>query len=501
MSESWVSAHIYDELYRIIAKEEIIETDQGMKALWEPKLRFVSADSQTEKEDVYWLIAKQQKYFTAKHEVNWPEILKGYCEKQDKIYEIGLENIIKNIKPILRSFPDARDAMEWLNRLYRSCMKIEGYRVQIRSGEVGIYPSQYPNEFQEYRTVYTHLDVKEDQITDALLREISESFLGYRSMEEYRKKLVAQEFELEKGDLESFTDENVAELIRHFTNSVIHNYKMDSLEERIQIGCAKLAEWIESSLEKDDKAKMYFPEYCSDEGRAKLLTSKAVAALSRNLRDTMQKLADTEKELKDRELEMIKLRERIARQENCQEQDSFSNDVFLNDAWFTQEELESYGGEAEDFGRMVGTAGELFAFEKLKAMFEDKNVQEQIGEFRNDLFDQQLTYEVIRPDTEQYKQAGFDIAIYGKNEVGTIITEDYFEVKTHTTKSVVKNTLHFSEEQMKYAMRKGKNYHALLVSYDAAGGKCIGIHVYHNVIAQIIGGELKHAECGYCYNI
>lgn len=501
MSESWVSAHIYDELYRIIAKEEIIETDQGMKALWEPKLRFVSADSQTEKEDVYWLIEKQQKYFTAKHEVNWPEILKGYCEKQNRIHEIGLENMIQNIPPILRSFSDTRDAMEWLNRLYKSGMKIEEYRAQIKSGEVGIYPSQYPDEFREYRTVYTHLHVKEDQITDALLREISESFLGYRPMEEYRKKLVAREFELEKGDLEPFTDEDVAELIRHFVNYIIHNYKMDSLEERIQLGCAKLAEWIELSLEKDDKAKMYFPEYCSDEGRAKLLTSKAVAALNRNLRDTMQKLTNTEKELKKRELEIIELRERIAGQENCHDNDPFSDDLFSNDAWFTQGELEIYGGEAEEFGRIVGNAGELFAFEKLKAMFEDKNAQEQIWEFRKDLFDQQLTYEVIRPDTEHYKQAGFDITIYGKNEVGTIITEDYFEVKTHTTKSVVKNMLHFSEEQMKYAMIKGKNYHALLVSYDAAGGKCIGIHVYHNVIAQIIGGELKHAECGYCYNI
>lgn len=54
---------------------------------------------------------------------------------------------------------------------------------------------------------------------------------------------------------------------------------------------------------------------------------------------------------------------------------------------------------------------------------------------------------------------------------------------------------------MKYAMMKGENYHALLVSYDVARGECVGIHVYHNVIAQIIGGELKHAECGYCYTI
>ena len=76
------------------------------------------------------------------------------------------------------------------------------------------------------------------------------------------------------------------------------------MNQNIQLGCAKLAEWIALSMENDGKAKIYFPEYCSEEGRAKLLTSKAVALMSRNLRETAQQLQQTKDELENKEQEI-----------------------------------------------------------------------------------------------------------------------------------------------------------------------------------------------------
>ena len=126
----------------------------------------------------------------------------------------------------------------------------------------------------------------------------------------------------------------------------------------------------------------------------------------------------------------------------------------------------------------------------------ENNPPEVIDGFHQELSDRPLTYEVIRADTECYKQPGFDLILYGKDDTGTIVTTDYFEVKTHTTRSRLKHVFHLSEEQMKLAMRQGKHYHALLVSYDTKKNACVGITAFSDVLATIADGKWMH-ENGY----
>lgn len=508
MSQTWVQTHIYDGLYQIFSREEIVDTDQGKKTLVNSTLRFAVADTPREKEEIQWLIRAQEKYFTAECEVDWPEILKGYCVEQSRIHTINLDTVIRNMGRILAAFAEENKAMEWLNHLYKTCMKNELYRTAIRSGEIRMYPNQVEGEFRNYRTLYTHFQIKADRISDTLLWEIAECFLGNEHMKNYRKLLVDRRFDLEKEDLEAFTDADLAGCIENYVNYIVHSFKIDSLNQNIQLGCAKLAEWIAISMEKDEKARIYFPEYCSEEGRAKLLTSKAVALMSRNLRETAQQLQQTKDELENKEQEIQKLREELAQKESCFGKDSFwgeawsqSEDpdtcgMFAGETWFSREELDEYGGEAEDFGRMVGDAGERFALEKLQTMFVLNNKLDTIDGLMQVLFDSQLTYEIIRSDTECYKQPGFDLILYGKDDTGSIVTTDYFEVKTHTTRSRLKHVFHLSEEQMKLAMRQGKHYHALLVSYDTKKNACVGITAFSDVLGTIADGKWVH-ENGY----
>lgn len=489
MSETWVRNYIYNSLYRTFHTAEIIETDHGRVSLSNSKLRFVDAETEEGKEDVFWLLSHQEKFHTAKWEVDWLGVLEGYLSNEIKLYRIGMKSILENLQRIVKEFSNPEIAFQWVNYLYKTCMKSEFYGNQIKSGSIPIFPSQYPGEFANRRNLYPFTKMRKDMCTDSLLREVAELFFESDKMTDFRLFVVDRRFELLEDGLFEFKDEHLAAYINHFIVYITTNYKMDNMTEGIQIGAAKLAEWIDFMTEKNpEKAKEYFPNFCSDEGRAKLLTSKAVAAISRRLRESQAEIEDLLEKNKSLMKELDQLKDRKG---------EISNSFF--DVVLTQEELDEIGGNPEDIFRKIGNAGEEYAYQRLLRFYLEDGFDE---DFDFDLEKKMnLQYEVLRPDTDTYKQAGFDIIVYGRDEEGRLLSEDYFEVKTHTTRSESRRSLKFSEEQMKLALRKGENYHALKVSYHLKNDICTGIEVYSNLIDKIARGELRHLEKGYHYII
>lgn len=317
-------------------------------------------------------------------------------------------------------------------------------------------------------------------------------------MKDYREFLVAREFVLVKHDLEKYTDEQLVFHINTYLNYIMNNYRMDELCESVQVGCAKLAEWIDIHLEKNQElVKYYFPQFASEEGKAKLLTSKAVAVISKNLRKQKEENLRLKKELEEL---------RICMQSKIED----TNELRCDDIFFTLEELLDYGGDKEDFARMVGNAGEEFAYRLLIAALidQDQTMVElypqlnPITQRMQELLRQEgNTIEVVRLDTESFKQPGYDIVVNIKDSEEIIIEQQFFEVKTHTIHSRCRDQIQLSEEQMKYALKKAQAYHVMAISYDSGTRQCSLEKIFNHIAKMIEEGSWKHLDRGYTYKV
>ena len=103
------------------------------------------------------------------------------------------------------------------------------------------------------------------------------------------------------------------------------------------------------------------------------------------------------------------------------------------------------------------------------------------------------------PDAQGAAQPGYDIrmAIQQKD----IETVFYFEVKTHTTSSMVRDILYISNEQMKLAVKKKDAYYLLNVLFDYRSMQGIKIEAFQNPVDRIADGTLKNAENKYIFRV
>lgn len=486
LSEVWVKNNIYNRLYQIISKLDIVGTDKGKTALNNSWLRIVDAVTDAEKNDVYWLLKSQDKYYVANNDVDWIYILEGYNFDGNIINVVGIKSLLSNSKDIVNSFEEDNDAINWINRLYKACMSIEEYAVAIKSATVSIYPTQRKNSFNlKYgaRELFPHHQIYEDATTDGFLREIAECFFGFDHMKDFRTKLVDKRFKLVDGDLLTYTDEDVARHIRECVSYVINNYKLDKVHESVQLGCAKLAEWLDLKIETDANiVNLYFPEFSSEENRAKLLTPKAVAAINKENRSLRESIEILRKQL-----------------DKCYGSDYLSDDK--EDIIFSLEDLDGFDGTKDDFARMVGREGEKAAYEALRDLLTsiDGEQAHLISDMDGFAVNNNYAYKVIIMDTDDYKQAGYDILVNTLDIWGNIVAKDYFEVKTHTLTSIKVKEIHLSEEQMKLALKEQAHYHVMKVRYDSALKKCVDIKVISNVSQKISEGSLRHIDNGYSY--
>lgn len=497
MSESWVRANIYNALYRVFYREHIIETNVGMLSLSNTLLRFAASEDGEEKDNIYKLMSRISKFAIAKTDVDWEEVLHGYFGEGIDIVRLDIFSILEKARTYLLTIKEEEEAYSWLNDLYKTAMKNEEAVLAIKSGGIHLFPSQKPNEFTVNKNLHPYTKMRKDLSKDEFLREIAEHLFGEKQMVDFRASLVDKKLKLTDEEMGGFFDETMASYINNCVTHITTYKTLDKISPSSQIACAKLAEWIDTMLEKNpSKAWELFPSFCSEEGRAKLLSPKAVAAINRELRESkveISKLVEEKDKLRD---ETNKLKEELHRLKE-EKSDSYLEHF---DVSILEAEINLLGEDTDDKLREIGNAGENYALKRLKDFYCLNLPEETLFMKTKGLEkDEGLQYEVCYMDTETYKQAGFDILVIGRDALGTEITKDYFEVKTHSLGSIAKNRLHFSEEQMKLAMAKGGHYHALKVSYDLNEGKCKDMEVYQNVTAKISEGLLRHRVRGYEY--
>ena len=101
------------------------------------------------------------------------------------------------------------------------------------------------------------------------------------------------------------------------------------------------------------------------------------------------------------------------------------------------------------------------------------------------------------PDAAGTNQPGWDICVTESDSPSGPV---FYEVKTHTQKSMLRNTVRLSGEQMKKALAEKERYNVALISFNTGTSTCELINILNNPPALIAAGELR-VESGYMFRI
>lgn len=225
-----------------------------------------------------------------------------------------------------------------------------------------------------------------------------------------------------------------------------------------QEACAMLLAWINDNPE---KAQELFPNYASEESRMRLLSSKTASIINRNLNAYKNALAEIGINSPEDLKEAIDNNNLVLSKNSTnffEENDDYSNVDVFEDEYFSQLKNTS---ERCLYISKIGNRGELIAYdlliEKYTALgFEVLSKDENCCKLEK--LSENIT--IDKPDTEVYKQAGWDICVTYSNEEQK--ATDYYEIKTSTS-TTYDNYVKFSNAQFNMALSVQKNYHLFSV--------------------------------------
>lgn len=373
------------------------------------------------------------------------------------------------------------DPIRWLNLLYAKAARY------LRVSDL-YYDSIMLNQHGKFRAP-SHL--KLDEVGDEELKAITACFRGEReSCGLYElladRRLELKDWKIPSMQLEAAAGELNAALVQFFARS---NLPQAPLE--LQEACTRLLSWLR---EHPEQAENYFPNFCREEDQMKLLTPSAAVSL-RKKADRLSSLLSLAGTDDPEELERI-VREGKTSKQAPNGQDGFDPDsgMWLDGGW------DDLGDEERrERLRRIGEAGERCAF---RAVVESLTGQGYTVKKLVENCAAELTAPdgtglavVEHPDTEHYKQAGWDIRVIVATEAES--HSYYLEVKTHTPGSVARSLLPLSNEQARLAAEKGRNYIVLEVIYDEEEDRAAELYAYSNIPALIGRGVLYFPE-GRC---
>ena len=201
-SSSWVKGRLYMQLYKIIASQPFIETEQGMYALNAEELYLISGETEEEKDTLKQLVGALKQHIVAIGTIDWFSVFSPFLEYGfSKEKTIFLETILENASSYLSEKLDEQkmSAMEWIQTLYTISMKNETFATKIKAGSICIFPNQN-KESWEQRQLWNILQVKKDPGIPEVLKDVCESLdcLNLSSKEEplkIREVLLHSEFD------------------------------------------------------------------------------------------------------------------------------------------------------------------------------------------------------------------------------------------------------------------------------------------------------------------
>lgn len=382
---------------------------------------------------------------------------------------------------------------------------IAAYQRFVHSVPEDILPDQhgiFTERSGNYSLFFSLEKLHIDRIENEPFKEILSKYSDLDSKNDIYALLVDRRIDVSKLSLPEYTDEMTANRI---CNLVDRSVKMPLSEDspEHQEACTILLSWIMSDPE---SAAKYFPNYSEPNDQMKLLTPKEAVKQHQKAKQLDELLTEYScgdvmelvRKIADNSPSCTKLE----KENENEELRSFAYSIDVDFELSDLDEGMSFA-EKQDYLRRIGDSGEKHACEDVKRSIigrgytlssESDNILEFISE------DKAAHIIVEHPDNGTYHQKGWDIKI-------TVDKEDdeteihYVEVKTHTSTSVLKNSLKLTDSQLSLAVRKSDHYHVCHTRINRNCFDAESITYFTDIIGEIRKNTLAFNDSAYMLRI
>lgn len=384
--------------------------------------------------------------------ISYDQVIGGDKEIFSQYYALMLRRLVKNLEGYgslgAMELVLGRTESENLEDIQSLVQRLEEENRDKMLGEKKVLPNK-TGTFCTSLTLYRNGDIHEAFLEIAsMLQGLENSTLpAFRDILLHSSLFV-------KSVVQSHSNETVASKISHTVELLLSSGELQHQLDKHQEACALLLAWINDESE---EAKKYFPNFASEEARMRLLSSKSASIMNRKL-NTYQNM------LKKFGLESVEDLEKalaaLALEEKDDQEETYGDGhVFLgkDDEFF----VGLHGEEKEDYIRRVGTTGEKIAFQTLVKSYMDLNY-EVISESPTtcNLKLGEITVEIHAPDTDTYKQSGWDISVLTTENNQE--SKRYYEVKS-TTARKRDNQFRLTNRQFNLALSVKERFSVFLV--------------------------------------
>lgn len=380
---------------------------------------------------------------------------------------------------------------DWLNRLFRIAPNYLGsYDSPLLHY---IFPDQHGN-------LVSGTVLRQDMIEAEELKDIADSLSSEDSLCDIRSRLLDKRISLDqRWNMSTMDDLEVSNRISKCIQRILSNGNLNNAPDNVQNACTALLAWLQ---ENPEKASRLFPDFSTEEQQARLVTANGVVNLQKRSRTLDRLMEMTGAGDTDDLMDCIEdYMQNVRRQSNSAEGDYDAE----NGVFFGSELQYLSARERDEFLRMVGNAGEIYAFEHERQKYLDDG-WELISEdeHRYSFSKDGQKAEIYRPDSEKHHQKGWDIRISEwdqENDSQNPDREQLIEVKTHTTSSVMYGLIPLSRTQMRLALSHGTSYAVYVVDYDTKQNCAIGLSEYPDISREIADGKVSLTEDRYLLKI
>lgn len=378
---------------------------------------------------------------------------------------------------------DEQETIEWLNILYAASGEFisydtlnNSYILLNQNGDFGM-----------------GREMNIDKIDDEL-KSIITIFADDYSECDISKKLVDNRININDWNLREYRDKDAAYTINNVVQNLLLHTSLSETKTEYQEACTQLLGWISSNSE---VAATLFPAFSKEEDQMKLLTTKAAVNLNNKARefDNMLKLVGVSnvEELQ----QVLKTAKASKYEEDYMDEEDYINE---EDVYYGGDEYLSSLNYAERSKRLkeIGKAGENYVYNRLIDTYVNHNYK-LVRDIQNGCImmnDYNESLEIIKPDTDNYNQPGWDIKVIYEDANQECVTK-YYEIKTNTETSIYSNIIRLSNEQMKMALSNGENYHLVRVKCNSKNLDIVSVKDYIDPLQYVVEGKLRNMENGY----
>ncbi len=231
MSETWVKANIYDEIYNIVSVVPMIKTERGEMSLadinvvlpapaeypannLESIIRIDPWKGQDEKKAALSeLLSVWQPYTVPIGDEHWLKAFSGY--KQHRAKRITLKFVVKKAGDFLTNLEESKiNPFVWLQKLYDACLEESSLKTAIAAGQIAIFPSQNEDDWKN-KNLYTNGEIYLDNGIPEILKDVTEELdkLSSTNALVLRKNLLHKDFKIGQKEMKSFPVERIIEYI------------------------------------------------------------------------------------------------------------------------------------------------------------------------------------------------------------------------------------------------------------------------------------------------